>query len=48
MHYRFNLKSRDGLADRGVPAQPLVYYGKDGKPSRYNLRKVSKIILIYF
>lgn len=38
---RFNLKSKEGLADRKVPAQPLVYYNKDGKVSRYNLRKVS-------
>ncbi len=38
---RFNLKSKEGLADRKVPAQPLVYYNKEGKITRYNLRKVS-------
>ncbi|KAL7638639.1 UNVERIFIED_CONTAM: hypothetical protein RMT77_011211 [Armadillidium vulgare] len=37
--HRFNLKSKDGLADRKVPMQPLIYYNKEGKPSRYNLRK---------
>lgn len=42
---RFNLKSKEGLADRKVPAQPLVYYNKDGKVSRYNLRKVSHVFL---
>ncbi|MPC67818.1 NACHT domain- and WD repeat-containing protein 1 [Portunus trituberculatus] len=38
--HRFNLKSKEGLADRKVPAQPLVYYNKEGKITRYNLRKV--------
>jgi hypothetical protein len=39
--HRFGLKDKDGLADRKVPLQPLVYYNKDGKVSRYNLRKVN-------
>ena len=38
--HRFNLKSKEGLADRKVPAQPLLYYNKEGKVTRYNLRKV--------
>lgn len=37
---RFNLTDREGSADRKVPIQPLVFYSKDGKVSRYNLRKV--------
>ncbi|XP_047484728.1 uncharacterized protein LOC125036301 [Penaeus chinensis] len=41
--HRFNLKSKEGLADRKVPAQPLVYYNKDGKVSRYNLRKFGEL-----
>lgn len=38
--YRFNLTDKEGVADRKVPVQPLVFYSKDGKVSRYNLRKV--------
>ena len=41
---RFNLKSKEGLADRKVPAQPLVFYNKEGKITRYNLRKVNKVL----
>ncbi|XP_076047272.1 NACHT and WD repeat domain-containing protein 2 [Oratosquilla oratoria] len=41
--HRFNLKTKDGLADRKVPLQPLVYYTKDGKVSRYNLRKFGEL-----
>ena len=37
---RFNLAEKEGEADRKVPLQPLVFVGKDGKVSRYNLRKV--------
>ncbi len=37
---RFNLAEKEGEADRKVPLQPLVFIGKDGKVSRYNLRKV--------
>ena len=37
---RFNLTDKEGSADRKVPVQPLVFYSKDGKVSRYNLRKV--------
>jgi hypothetical protein len=37
---RFNLTDKEGSADRKVPIQPLVFYSKDGKVSRYNLRKV--------
>lgn len=38
--YRFNLTDKEGSADRKVPIQPLVFHSKDGKVSRYNLRKV--------
>ncbi|KAL0271659.1 UNVERIFIED_CONTAM: hypothetical protein PYX00_008681 [Menopon gallinae] len=38
--HRFNLTDKEGSADRKVPIQPLVFYSKDGKVSRYNLRKV--------
>jgi len=41
---RFNLTDREGSADRKVPIQPLVFYSKDSKVSRYNLRKVHKYI----
>ncbi|XP_045112132.1 NACHT and WD repeat domain-containing protein 2-like isoform X2 [Portunus trituberculatus] len=41
--HRFNLKSKEGLADRKVPAQPLVYYNKEGKITRYNLRKFGEL-----
>ncbi|KAF2357626.1 P-loop containing nucleoside triphosphate hydrolase [Trinorchestia longiramus] len=41
--HRFNLKSKDGLADRKVPMQPLVYYNKEGKVTRYNLRKFGEL-----
>lgn len=34
------------MADRKVPVQPLVFYSKDGKVSRYNLRKVRFIDLL--
>lgn len=40
MCVRFNLASKDSAADRKVPLQPLVFYSKEGKVSRYNLRKV--------
>jgi hypothetical protein len=40
---RFNLAEKEGEADRKVPLQPLVFVGKDGKVSRYNLRKVTQI-----
>lgn len=39
--FRFNLTEKEGSADRKVPVQPLVFYSKDGKVTRYNLRKVS-------
>jgi hypothetical protein len=38
--HRFNLTDKEGSADRKVPVQPLVFHSKDGKVSRYNLRKV--------
>lgn len=38
--HRFGLQDKEGSADRKVPPQPLVFIGKDGKISRYNLRKV--------
>ncbi|CAG0888380.1 unnamed protein product [Darwinula stevensoni] len=41
--HRFGLKDKEGEADRKVPLQPLVYYGKDGKVSRHNLRKFGEL-----
>ncbi|BES94311.1 NAHypothetical proteinT domain [Nesidiocoris tenuis] len=41
--HRFNLTDREGSADRKVPVQPLVFYSKDGKVSRYNLRKFGEL-----
>jgi len=41
--HRFNLPNKYGEADRKVPLQPLVFTAKDGKISRYNLRKVKHI-----
>lgn len=38
--HRFNLADKEGIADRKVPIQPLVFHSKDGKVTRYNLRKV--------
>lgn len=39
--HRFNLADKEGAADRKVPIQPLVFHSKDGKVTRYNLRKVN-------
>lgn len=36
--HRFNLKSKDSEADRQVPAMPLVFYTKEGKISRYEMK----------
>ncbi|XP_030746594.1 NACHT and WD repeat domain-containing protein 2 [Sitophilus oryzae] len=41
--HRFNLTDKEGIADRKVPVQPLVFYSKDGKVSRYNLRKFGEL-----
>ena len=41
--HRFGLKSKDSEADRQVPAMPLVYLSKDGKNTRYNLRKFGEL-----
>ena len=41
--HRFGLKSKDSEADRQVPAMPLVFYTKEGKISRYNLRKFGEL-----
>jgi hypothetical protein len=41
--HRFNLQDKEGAADRKVPLQPLAFTGKDGKISRYNLRKVTSL-----
>ena len=41
--HRFNLKSKDSEADRQIPAMPNVFYTKDGKLSRYNLRKFGEL-----
>jgi hypothetical protein len=40
---KFNIKERQGAADRKVAAQPLVYLGKDGQLARFNLRKFSEL-----
>lgn len=45
--HRFNLQNKEGSADRKVPVQPLVFYSKEGTATRYNLRKVSKIIAVF-
>ncbi|GAB0097357.1 NACHT domain-containing protein [Sergentomyia squamirostris] len=41
--HRFGLTEKEGSADRKVPVQPLVFYNKDGKVSRYNLRKFGEL-----
>ncbi|KAL7293010.1 hypothetical protein TKK_0013456 [Trichogramma kaykai] len=41
--HRFNLQDREGIADRKVPEQPLAFYSKEGKISRYNLRKFGEL-----
>lgn len=41
--HRFGLTEKEGLADRKVPVQPLVFYNKEGKVSRYNLRKFGEL-----
>lgn len=40
--HRFNLADREGVADRKVPLQPLVFSSADGSTKRYNLRKVNR------
>lgn len=42
--HRFGLTDKEGIADRKVPIQPLVFINKEGKVTRYNLRKVSVYI----
>ncbi|XP_044733634.1 NACHT and WD repeat domain-containing protein 2 [Chrysoperla carnea] len=41
--HRFNLTDKEGVADRKVPVQPLVFYSSDGVPCRYNLRKFGEL-----
>ena len=41
--HMFRLKDKSSTADRIVPAQPLAYYKKQGKLTRYNLRKFSEL-----
>ncbi|XP_011493787.1 PREDICTED: NACHT and WD repeat domain-containing protein 2 [Ceratosolen solmsi marchali] len=41
--HRFNLQDKEGVADRKVPEQPLAFYSKEGKISRYNLRKFGEL-----
>lgn len=41
--HRFNLVDKEGIADRKVPIQPLVFYNKEGKVSRFNLRKFGEL-----
>ncbi|XP_023324790.1 NACHT and WD repeat domain-containing protein 2 [Eurytemora carolleeae] len=41
--HTFNLKSKDDNKDRQVPAMPLAYYNRQGKLTRYNLRKFTEL-----
>jgi NACHT domain- and WD repeat-containing protein len=41
--HRFNLTDKEGIADRKVPDQPLVFYNKEGVVCRYNLRKFGEL-----
>ena len=41
--HMFKLRSKDSSANREVPAQPLAFYNKQGKITRYNLRKFSEL-----
>ncbi|CAH2243694.1 jg8754 [Pararge aegeria aegeria] len=41
--HRFNLADREGVADRKVPLQPLVFTSADGSSKRYNLRKFGEL-----
>ena len=41
--HRFGLKSKHSEADRQLPAMPLVFFTKDGRISRYNLRKFGEL-----
>ena len=40
---RCGVKGKMGKSDRKVPAQPNVFKGKDGKVSRYNMRKFAEL-----
>ena len=41
--HTFHLKSKDDNKDRQVPAMPLAYYNRQGKLTRYNLRKFTEL-----
>ncbi|GBP66179.1 NACHT domain- and WD repeat-containing protein 1 [Eumeta japonica] len=41
--HRFNLADKEGVADRKVPVQPLVFTSADGANKRYNLRKFGEL-----
>ena len=41
--HTFNLRSKDDTKDRGVPAMPLAFYNRQGKLTRYNLRKFTEL-----
>ncbi|KAI5755532.1 hypothetical protein M8J77_017783 [Diaphorina citri] len=41
--HRFNLTDKEGVADRKVPIQPLVFQSKEGSVCRYNLRKFGEM-----
>lgn len=41
---RFGIREKQGKADRKVPSQPNVFYGNDGKVSRW--KEMDKILLI--
>ncbi|XP_050685594.1 NACHT and WD repeat domain-containing protein 2 [Leptidea sinapis] len=41
--HRFNLADKEGVADRKVPLQPLVFLSADGSSKRYNLRKFGEL-----
>ena len=41
--HTFNLKTKDDSKDRQVPAMPLAFYNRQGKLTRYNLRKFTEL-----
>ena len=41
--HTFNLKTKDDSKDRQVPAMPLAFYNRQGRLTRYNLRKFTEL-----
>ena len=41
--HTFHLKSKDDNKDRGVPVMPMAFYNRQGKLTRYNLRKFTEL-----